>query len=222
MLLKLFLCCMLIQLERNNRIRSLCSAELSGNNYRAVTVRTFGSCCLLIGDYLTGYNWDNTGMGNSNTYTKTISASDISSQAEPSQTFAPTLKVTNADGAEADISCSSVAAFVTATSPVTVTNGSMAILGPGKTYVVDISCPSWRSPTIKASPENGNNYNYSGPPPVSGIIESDAGETREFSMYRGDRQYLPFTTSSTVDYTTYTNFTGLIYLSNGYVDLLCY
>lgn len=33
---------------------------------------------------ITGYNWDNTGMGNSNTYTKTISASDISSQAEPS------------------------------------------------------------------------------------------------------------------------------------------
>ena len=171
---------------------------------------------------ITGYNWDNTGISNSNTYTKTISASDISSQAEPSQTFSPTLKVTNADGAEASISCSSVAAFVTATSPVTITNGSMAILGPGKTYVVDITCPSWFDPRIQYSYENGNNYNYSGPPPVSGIIESDAGETREFSMYRGDRQYLPFTTSSTVDYTTYKNFTGLIYLSSGYVDLLCY
>ncbi len=40
MFLKLFLSCMLVELERNNGIRSLSTTELSCDNYRTVAIRT--------------------------------------------------------------------------------------------------------------------------------------------------------------------------------------
>ena len=159
---------------------------------------TWTASCTSAAD-ITGYYWDGSSVGGSDTYVHAVSEG----------TYSPALKVRNSQGVEISASCDEVRGWAEAASPISLTSGQSAIIGAGKNYVVSMDCCSaeitgwnpWCSPN---PPWTTCDYAQ-----FSGTVEYESGDVQTLNGSR---------------YSLGANFSGIVnvsYGNSGYAELRC-
>jgi hypothetical protein len=176
----------------------------------SIVQKTWNASCTSVSP-VNGFYWNGSHVSGTSSFTMPLQVGNN----------APTLRVTNEDETEINVTCGSVVGFVdtyaeNTIGPITLDQSTYsAVMRPNETYVVDATCdPRWAP--VRIAPYDPSTGGSSGGG-VNGFVESESGLTQEISSYSS---YYTIPSAMHVSTDPYV-FRGIIYLTSGYARISC-